>query len=624
MGRQALENGSVLAAWGYGGFPSTTTVFGVEWDRIPFHSGLLHAVAGDFSIRPVEPEGVSTSIGDAFPVQGASLSFEGGRRRWSLYAGQSKYRIALPDADVRRPLLAGGDYLLRTGRNYFGGGLMLIKEPAYAAGQEVNDDDAIVSGRFIREVSPWTNVFSEAYASAESALGFRAGANLRFQNGRLNTAVYSFDGSFPFVPLVRPGEEGIELSGRYEPTELSTLSGQIYYVTEDVVAERSNLRGYAAYGRNFVGGPALHVSFSRDELSFDALEGTTSRIADRAALSLSRASQADYANFRLEHVMNSGDGEPDRMQAVATLLRTLPSDSFLDVTIVAQAEDSSSYGVTAEAAYESSLRGPWRYLVGLGGAWLDRGEESGEGLVRLGISRRLGGDGVYGRIEARIPFDIGLPRSDLNRNTIALDIGARYGWDDVRDIQSIFTPLVRPSHFGVIEGTVTLDGRGVGGLPILLDGRRAATTGSDGGYRIRRVPVGASIVSIAPTSLEPGYSVVGGFSRSVQILPRDPARADFELARFSTFQGSLVYCEDGRIRPAGGAKIALVSETGFITLATSSAGGFNTDEVPPGEYDVIVDADSVAQYVTADRIPVLRVDLRQDVAGYVIRLGCEE
>lgn len=589
---------------------------------MPFRSGLLQAVAGDFSIRPVEPEGVSTSIGDAFPVEGASIRFEGGRRRWSLFAGRSKYRIALPGAEVRRPVLAGGDYLLRTGRNHLGAGLMVVDEPAYAAGQQVHDSDAIATGRYIREVSPWTNVFSEAYASMESALGFRAGANLRFQNGQVNTAVYSFDGGFPFVPLVRPGEEGIELSGSYKPSELSTLSGQLYYVNEDVIADRSNLRGYAAYGRNFVGGPSVHVSYGRDELTFETLEGRTSRIADRAALSLTRAHQTNYTNLRLEHVMNADGGEPDRTQAVATLLRTLREDSFLDFSLVAQAENSASYGVTAEAAYESSLRGPWRYLVGIGGAWLDRGAESGEGLVRVGLSRRLGGDGIYGRIEARIPFDIGLPRSNLNRNTVAVDIGARYGWEDMKDIQSIFMPIVRPSLFGSIEGTVTIDGRGVGGLPIFLDGRRAATTGGDGVYRITRVPVGAASISIAPTSLEPGYLVVGGFSRTVQVLPREAIRADFELARFSTFQGSVVYCADGRIRPAGGARIALISADEVFTLTTSSAGGFNADDIPPGEYDVVIDADSVAEYVTPDQIPVIRLDLGKDVAGYVIRLGC--
>ncbi len=620
--RQELTNGSVLAAWGYGGFPNTTTLFGVEADRIPVRSGFLQAVAGDFTIAPSEPDGISTAIGDAFPFQGASVRFEGGRTRWSAYAGQSRYRIELPDAEPRRPVIAGGDYLIRLRRNFLGAGLMVVDEPAYAGGQEVHDNDAIVSGRFIREISPWTNLFAEAYSSIEEARGFRAGSNVRFQNGRIGAALYSFDASFPFVPSIRPGERGLEISGNYRPEELSTISAQLYYVTEDAVSDRSNLRGYAGYSRTFAGGPTVHVSYSRDELTFDALEGKTSFIADRAAVSVTRAFQSEYASLQLEHVMHSGDGQPDRTQAIASIQRSVRQDSFFDLTVVGQAEDNSSYGVTAEAAYESYLRGPYRYLIGLGGAWVDRGAEMGEGLVRIGVSRRIGGQGVYGRIEARLPFDIGLPRSNLNRNTLAIDIGTRYGWNDLREIRSAFTPILRPSLFGSIEGQVTLEGKGVSGLPILMDGRRVATTSGDGSYRIRRVPVGAVSIAITATSLEPGYSVDGEFAQLVQVIPRETVRADFVLARFSTFQGSLVYCAEGRIRPVTGGRIALVSDDDIITLVTSAAGGFQADDVPPGTYDVVIDPESVKAVVTPEQVPQLRLELTEDVVAYVIRLGC--
>ncbi len=589
-----------------------------------FRGGLLRAVAGDFSIRPSEPDGISTAIGDSFPLQGASLNFEKGRSRWSAYAGQSKYRIALPDAMIRRPVIAGGDYLIRIQRNYIGAGLMVVEEPAYASGQRVNDQDAIFSGRFIRQLSPWTNAFAEGYSSLEGAVGFRAGTSIRFQNGRLGSAIYSFDGSFPFVPSIRPGEEGIEVSGNYRLTELSSLSAQLYYVAEDAVTDRSNLRGYAGYGKTFAGGPTVHVSYSRDELTFDALEGRTSFIADRATVSLIRAFQSDYASLQLEHVMHAGSGQPDRTQAIATVQRLLREDSYFDLTVVGQAENSSSYGLTAEAAYESYLRGPYRYVLGLGGAWVDRGTETGEGLVRIGLSRRLGGQGIYGRIEARLPFDIGLPRSNLNRNTLAVDIGTRYGWNDLRDIRDVFAPIVRPSLFGSIEGSVTLEGKGVGGLPILLDGRRATTTSGDGSYRIGRIPVGAVSISISPASLEPGYSVAGDFAQTVHVLPRATSRADFVLARFSTFQGSVVYCSEGRIRPAGGARIALVSPEDVVTITTSAAGGFQVDDVPPAIYDVIIDPESVSGVVTVDQIPSIRLDLSGDVVAYVIRLGCPE
>jgi hypothetical protein len=564
-------------------------------------------------------------IGDAFPLQGASFLMEKGRSRWAVYAGESKYRISLADQEPVRPTLLGAGVLVRLARSQLGAGVTAIDEPAYLEPTISEDQDAVGRASFYRVFTPWTSAFAEGFGTARGGLGFRAGMSLRSQNGLLNAAVYSFDGQFPLAPVVRPGEEGLELSGSYRPSEFSTIGGNLYWVSEDVLTNRSDLRGYLAFGKSFGSdAPTIHLSYSREELTFDTLEEDTSRIADRYVASISRSSQLQYADLRIEHVANAGDRQPDRSQALGTYQRFFASSSHFDATTVIQREQNGDIGITAEGAVEAPWRVPYYFVVGLGGAFLDRrAVDTGEGVVRIGLSRRILDNGLYGRIEARLPFDVGLPESNLNRETYAFEIGIRYGWRDIEQAGSLFSPILRPSAFGTLEGSVILESVGQGNIPILVNGRRAAVTGSDGRFRAGRIPVGSVSVAIDASSLEPGLAPIGEASQVVVIAPRQVGRADFALARFRAIRGSVVLCENGTLRPLPRVKLILTSPDTSISLETTAAGGFQADGIPPGVYDLIIDPASVGGFVTPGELPKARIDLTEDVLAYVIRLRCK-
>jgi hypothetical protein len=227
--------------------------------------------------------------------------------------------------------------------------------------------------------------------------------------------------------------------------------------------------------------------------------------------------------------------------------------------------------------------------------------------------------GWYVRAELRLPFSIGLERSELNRQIVALDVGNRFDWPDLRTLREALPGGGRRRRTGSIEGSVTVDGEGLGGLTVLIEGTPRAVTRPDGSYRISDVPVGTAHVSLDLRSLDPGYEPVGEASRAVEVAARGAGRADFAIARFSLFQGALLVCEDGRMVPAPGVAVTLQGEGISRTARTSNLGGFQFDRLPPGVYALSLESDPE---IAAQLPAPVRVDLTNDIFGWTLRLDC--
>lgn len=604
--------------------PSSNGFYGAEADRIPLAGGLARVSLGDFAPERLDPQEVFAGTGNVFPLVGGAFRLVQKRTTWAAYAGESKDPVVIEGRETVRPVLVGADVLTRMQRFQLGAGVTVIDEPAYFDQSVDEDRDALGRVSLYRVLTPWASLFAEGFATIGSDLGFRAGANYRSLNGHLNGALYSFDGEFPIAPGVRPGETGVELGGSYRPSELSSISGNVYWISEDVATDRDDFRGYVVFGKSFgSNAPHLSASYSREELTTQMIGEDDSRVADRFVASIGRASLDQFADLRLEHVANQGGGEPDRTQAFATYYRYFASEMHLNGSAVWQREEGGDSGFTAEAAIEAPWRRPYYFVFGLGGALVERsGEESGEGVVRIGLSRHILRDGVYGRIEARLPVDVGLPDSNLNRETYAFQIGVRYGWRQYDQIGAFLTPILRPSDFGAIEGSVNLEGKGLANVPILVQGRQAAITGAGGSFRISRVPVGSVTVSVDASSLEPGLAPVGDATQLVVVAPRQTARADFSVGQFRSLRGSVVVCENGRVKGVPGVRLALTAEGRRFQLETGASGSFQADDIPPGIYELSVDPASVAEIVGPAEVSEIRIDLREDVLAEVIRLRC--
>lgn len=620
FGHQVLKNGIDVSGYAYAGFPNTTTYVGVQFDRIRIWDGIATIDAGDFSAVRVQPEGLAMPSSDTFALDGVQLRWlHGDDRGFSLFAGLSKFLLALPGAPTRRPFLAGGEYFLRRDRDYFDAGLTLIDHPVYSDPSIHRDADAIARFSYLRRVSPLALLFADAYAGRGA--GFRAGATVESQLAQATASVYSFGREFPLLSSFNPGERGIQASGSYRPAELSSLSSQVFYVVSDTGGGRRDIRGEISYGQGFgTDAPYVFLSYAREQLTVDSSDQNVSGIADRFSVAATRAWLSGYSSLQLDRVMNRRDATPDTTQLLATQHQVLGSASFLDATFLVQSEHGR-WGATLESSVETPWRGPYYILSGIGAAYVASSTMSGEGVLRIGVTRRVLSNGPYGRLEVRIPVSIGLTRSHLNRNLVSLDIGTRFGSQDLRNIQSIFAPILTPNQFGSIAGRVSLDGEGVAGVVILLNGEPASQTDRAGTFRIGRVGVGSANIAVDVAQLEPGLSVVGEPARDVLVQPREPTNVDFAIARFTTLRGSFVICENDRPKPVAGARLALVKGNVVIPVEVSQSGGFQVDQVPPGEYDIVIDPTSVPG-IPAAAIPRLHVDLRQDLLGFVIGIHC--
>lgn len=621
FGRQLLSSGVEVSGFAYGGFPNTTTFLGVEANRIDFLGGVAAAQAGDFAVARLQPEGIVSPYGDVIPLEGMQVRWRRGNQGFAVFAGASKFLVSLPQQPKQRPNIGGFEYLTSFGRNDIGGMVTVVEHPVYDDPAIHRDHDALLRVSYVREVSPTASLFADAFGGRGP--GFRAGGSANFQLGRFSLSGYHFDRALPVISIFNPGESGIESTGSYRPTEWSTVNAQLFYVTQDATTTKRELRGQAGYGYSFgSGAPYIYVSYGREQLSVSSFDQDISSIGNRFSASATRASQSGFSSLTLEHVRYHEQDTPDRTQLVVTDQRVVRFTSFLESELVLQREPKV-WGATLQSAVELQWRGPYFLVVGGGLAYLETPLATGEGLLRIGISRRSATNGIYGRTEARIPVGIGLPRSRLNRESVTLDVGARFGLQDIRNMRAALAPVVAPNQFGTIEGRVAMGDKGLPNLTVSVNGQAATVTDASGLFHTGRLPIGAANVSIDPLQLEPGIAVVGDSTVNVTVQPRQATRVDFKLAQFSTFRGSLVVCEGEQKRALPGAKIALVAGESAIQLDVAPSGGFQADNIPPGRYDIVIDPTSVPG-VSARDIPRLSVDLTHDVLGYVIGLRCPQ
>jgi len=439
--------------------------------------------------------------------------------------------------------------------------------------------------------------------------------------------MYSFGEGLPYVPpLYIPTERGAEFAGQFKPNEFALLHGSLNYIIDEKISGRADFRGNAGFGYSLGSNrPYLRLNYSHNQIVFDSLSiANSNSTSDGISFSVIQNSFAELIVLRVEHAF-AGNNQPDRSQAFLNYRRLPGGDSFWDGSIVAQRDGLSNFGMTAESSIQRPLRGRNYYLLGLGFAYEDRqGNRSGEGVARFGIARRILQSGWSARLEARVPFPVGLDRSHLARTQIAVEFGHSLSWDSLESLPSVFGGPRLPKEFGIIEGIVTMENVGVGGTTVLVNGVPRAVTKSDGSFRTKKILAGTAIVTLDIRQLDPRYAVVGGFSRTVVVTSGLASRADFAIARFSFFQGSVVVCEGHKLVPLGGARITLKSKDFSKTVTTSYIGGFQFDDAPPGIYDVVIEPGSLTHDITPEMIPGFQMDLTEDVLGYVLKIHCEK
>lgn len=607
------------------GFPNYVTEASVELDGFSWGGGRGRATAGDYALAPLQPPALLPVAAEGYPLEGISLKHRQGDRQVGVFAGRPKYPYRPAGVEWATPWLGGVRWLDRWGRTWIESAVTVIDRPTYLTDRR-RETGGIIGGRAVRELSPWLLLFGEAQVDAAGNPAGRLGLRQKLQRGELSASLYWFDRDLPFLyPLVRPGESGLEVSGRFQPSERTALFGTAAWVDDTVLTRRKEFRGSVGVSTSLgTNRPALTLVYGRNQLIADARTvAERVQFAHRLAASVTRGTSAELIDLTVEKVWSEDGGSPDRTQGILNLRRVVGLDALLSGWAVVQAEGGKGWGISSEAAVELPAGGRYHALAGLGAAWLDRpAGRSRQGEVVVGVSRRLLRDGLNLRLEMRLPFAVGGTTANTFSRRASLDLGYRFGWRRLDHLFSILGITPPGVESGIVEGRVHMAGKGVPGGRILVAGEPRAITRADGSFRIVGVAAGRPVVSLEVASLDTRVSAVGGASRTVELAAKSVARVEFEVAELSYFQGSVVRCEEGALYPVAGASVT-VSAPGFSARAiTNAQGGFQFEGIPPGRYEIGVDPGPAGRALGLDSRPPFPLDLTEDVAGFVVRIGC--
>ena len=621
---QSFQGLGTMSFWLERGFPTTTTDFGAELRDVPLWGGFAQINGGDFLLRPLLPRraAVSTAASRSiYPLQGGRFQQVGGRSPWMLFGGRAKRFRELPEQAVKTPVLFGFRHLSRIGFHHIGFSFTGVENPTFVIDRGRQSLSGVVGGTYYRDVSPWVGILAEVHTTG-TGFGGRAGSLFRFRSGEVATMLYTFASQFPFVfPLYRPGESGLTVSGEVQLSEFSSLFAHVDYVLATQVNERSDLRAEVGFGKSFGSNrPHLYLSYSHNEVIFDTPDDVEDRgTADLFSLSITRNAAAQLLGLRLEHLIQSTGSQGNQTRGHLFYRRLLRRRSFLNATFDTLVDEDLSYRLNAETSIERPLWRSYNYLAGMGVTYRDNNlRETGEGLLRLGVSRRITRSGLSIRLELVRPFSIGLPRSRDPGVRFSVDVGHRKAWQSLESLQSSFLPTFPSRRYGTIEGRVEFEGRGVSRVTIYVNGEPRDVTNRRGRFRVRRVPVGLAVVRLDIREFETEYGIVGGAARQVQVTPRGSVQADFELAVMRYFQGSIITCDADAILPLIDVEVTLVGQGLERTLRTSRVGAFQFDELPPGRYEL-----TVPPTRPGDAPQTFPIDLVQDLAGFLLRINCD-
>lgn len=619
--RQRFASGEQLSLFGSGGFPSSRQFLTLEASDLRFREGIATVRGGDIGLKPLRPARFSGIAGEStLPLLGLGAEWVKSDRQLQLFTGVNRFAIRLPDSsEIGRSYVADLRWLERFARTHLGAGVTLIADPHYLGDRTERSVDAVVSGRYIRELRPYVHAFSEASVSLSGSGAARAGLAGDFRNGDISTSVYAFGDDMPFLyPLFRPGEIGAEAGGSYRFSEFGSIGGNVNYLQDDPLARGSAFIASAQLGYSFgYDRPFLTLSASHNELVYDNFEEESeARFGDRFALGISRSTLTRRYNLRLEH---AEDTLVTRTQLYGGFGREVGREGFVDSYVVLQAADEE-LGALAEVTVQNRIRRNIWYVAGVGGAWQRTDVERAEGFVTAGLSWRSPRNGWIGRVDLLAPFGVGMPRANRVSRSIRAQVGLRYDWDEVSELRRVFSGVFFRNDFGRIEGRVISGGEPVADAVILVGGIPMASSGSDGRFSASGVPVGQVRVEVDPFSVDPSLVQRAG-AVIVNVLPRETTTIEIELARSVAFFGSLVRCDGEELIGIGGATIGLVGDVGIYELSTTVEGGFAASDVTPGVYSIIIDPATIGD-IPPDQIPAIEIDLTEDVLGYVIRLGC--
>jgi len=150
-----------------------------------------------------------------------------------------------------------------------------------------------------------------------------------------------------------------------------------------------------------------------------------------------------------------------------------------------------------------------------------------------------------------------------------------------------------------IDGIADRDEPGLPGLQVQLNNGRTALTDEHGQFQFGGLPAGEYIVRVPLAQLGDGVRATTATDQIVRLYERRTVEADFGVVNFSRLIGNVFndYALDGaRQADAPGIRgIAVIirGQDSERSVTTDGAGDFSIDDIPPGRYEISIDARTV-------------------------------
>ena len=158
------------------------------------------------------------------------------------------------------------------------------------------------------------------------------------------------------------------------------------------------------------------------------------------------------------------------------------------------------------------------------------------------------------------------------------------------------------------DGLMELGELPVQGVEMWLGKNKSNTTDENGYYFFEDVRARKAYVNINTSTVPSGFLLTGPATQEVVISHHQASRADFGITSRTEIIGMVFYDTNGNTRFDAGDRgikaVVLMLDDGSAT-ETSDTGWYYFRKLPPGEYKITLDLDSLpAEYLPA--VPIFR------------------
>ncbi|MGD1067466.1 MAG: hypothetical protein ABR975_11675, partial [Vulcanimicrobiaceae bacterium] len=146
--------------------------------------------------------------------------------------------------------------------------------------------------------------------------------------------------------------------------------------------------------------------------------------------------------------------------------------------------------------------------------------------------------------------------------------------------------------YGSIVGTIKAGTAPIPGVVVLLDGQQRATSDARGTFAFGGLSGGSHSIAVVPESFPATFGGVSQPKQSVNVVVGDVAHVAFTAAALGSIGGKIVFDHD---HGSGGVENAyVVAEPGEHAGITDPDGTYLLDNLPPGDYTLSVDPETLA------------------------------